>query len=151
MSAPAGNATRLISYLALGELRLDGWPCLTLCSIREQIHDDGTLADGLVHLEQVCAWDPAVLLCLLPRLPVLSYTDDDVETIVAEIETLTVTLRAIADQSERVVLEVFLPDVLVSIGLVRRSTTALSLPGASPWANLLSRTLAPCGRQSRWS
>jgi hypothetical protein len=150
LSARTSNPTRLLSYLALGQLWLDGWPCLTLGGIREQIHDDGTLADSLVHLEQVCARDPAILLCILPRLPVLSYTDDDVETVVAEVKTLTMTLRAIADQCERVVLEIFLRS-FVSIGLVRRSITALSVPGASPLASLLSRTLAPCGRRSRWS
>lgn len=45
---------------------------------------------------------------ILPRLTVLSYADDDVETVIAEVETLTVALGTIADESEGVVLEVVL-------------------------------------------
>jgi hypothetical protein len=37
-----------------------------LSGIGEQVHDDGALADGLVHFEEVLAWHPAVLDGLLP-------------------------------------------------------------------------------------
>jgi hypothetical protein len=96
------------TYLSLGELRLDGGPGLTLCSITEEVHDDGTLADGLIDLEKVLSGNPAVLDRILPRLTVLSDTDDNVQAIVSEVETLAVALRAIADQSEGIVLEVVL-------------------------------------------
>jgi hypothetical protein len=89
-------------------LGLDSGPSLALGSIAEEVHDDGALADGLVHLEKVLARNPAILLRILPRLAVLSYTNDDVQAIVAKIQTLTVALGTITDQSESVVLEVVL-------------------------------------------
>ena len=98
------------AYLALGELGLDGGPGLALGGITEQVHDDGTAGDGLVDLEEVLAGDPAILLGVLPRLAVLSDADDDVETIVTEVETLAVTLGAVADEGESVVLEVVLQE-----------------------------------------
>lgn len=96
------------AYLALGELRLDVRPGLRLGGIRQQIHDDCTLANGLVNVKQVLAWNPAILLGLLPAGTVFPDTDDDVEPVVAEVETLSVTLRAVANECESVVLEVVL-------------------------------------------
>jgi hypothetical protein len=95
------------AYLAL-ELGLDLGPGLGLGGVGEQVHDDGGLANGLVDVEEVLAGDPAILEGLLPRGTVLSYTDDDVQAVVTEVETLAVTLRAVADESKGVVLEVLL-------------------------------------------
>ena len=95
------------SYLAL-ELGLDGRPCLGLGGVGEEVHDNGGLANGLVNVEQVLAGDPAILHGVLPRGTVLSYTDDDVQAVVTEVETLAVTLRAVADEGEGIVLEVLL-------------------------------------------
>lgn len=83
-------------------------PGLALGGVTEEVHDDGSLANGLVHLEEVLAGHPAVLLSLLPGLSVLAHTDDDVEAVVTEVKTLTVTLGSVADQGESVVLEVVL-------------------------------------------
>ena len=94
------------THLALGDLGLDGGPRLALGGIGEQVHDDGTARDGLVDLEEVLAGNPAILLGILPRLAVLPDADDDVEAVVTEVEALAVALRAVADQRERVVLEV---------------------------------------------
>jgi hypothetical protein len=136
------------AHLALGQLRLDGWPCLGLSSIRKQVHDDSTLANGLVHLEQVCSRDPAVLHSFLPRRAVLSHTDDDIEAVIAEIETLTVTLRAITDQSEGVILKIFLSNL--SIGaLVRRGSCELRLTRSfSLGQSSLSNTCSLCPAKS---
>jgi hypothetical protein len=57
---------QLFTYLSLGDLGLDGRPSLALGGIREQVHDDGTLGDSLVNFEKVLAWDPAILLSVLP-------------------------------------------------------------------------------------
>lgn len=81
-------------------------PGLGLRGVGEQVHDDGSLVDGLVNVEEVLARDPAVLLGLLPRGTALSDTDDDVQAVVAKVESLTVSLRAVSDESECVVLEV---------------------------------------------
>jgi hypothetical protein len=94
--------------LALGQKRLDLGPRLTLRRIAEQVHDNGALLDGLLDLEQVLARDPAVLDRVLPRLAVLADADDDVQAIVAQVKALAVALRAVADEGESVVLEVFL-------------------------------------------
>lgn len=99
---------RRSAYLALGDLRLDGGPGLALGGIGEEVHDDGTLGDGLVDLEKVLAGDPAILLGILPGLAVLADTDDDVEAVVTEVEALAVTLRAVSDKGESIVLEVLL-------------------------------------------
>jgi hypothetical protein len=90
-------------------------PCLGLSGITEQVHDDGTLGDSLVDLEQVLSFDPSVLLGLLPRLSVLSYTNDDVHAVVAEVKALSVTLRSVTDERESVILEVFLEYSLVLV------------------------------------
>ena len=55
-----------MAYLVLGEERLDSRPSLRLGGIREQVHDDGGLADGLIDVEQVLSGDPAIGLGLLP-------------------------------------------------------------------------------------
>lgn len=72
-------------------MRLDGGPSLGLSSIGEKVHDDGTSGDGLIDLEQVLSWNPAILNGILPRLTVLSDTDNDIHAVVTEIETLAVT------------------------------------------------------------
>ena len=95
-------------YLALGELGLDVRPCLALRSVTEQVHDDGTLADGLVDVEEVRACNPTILLCLFPARAVLADTDNHVQAVVAEVQALTVALRAVANEREGVVLEVVL-------------------------------------------
>ena len=84
------------------------FPCHALRRITEQVHDDRALLDGLVDSEQIRAWDPAILLRLFPALAILSHANDDIEAVVAEVQTLTVTLRAVADEGEGVVFEVVL-------------------------------------------
>lgn len=95
-----------VAHLALGKHGLDPGPSLTLRSITEQVHDDGTLANGLVDVEKVLARDPAILLRLLPAGAVLPHTNNDIEAVVTEVEPLTVALGAVTDESEGVVLEV---------------------------------------------
>ena len=94
--------------LALGDLGLDVRPGLLLRSITEQVHDVRALANRLVDLEEVDARLPSILHRLFPAGAVLSHTDDDVQAVVAEIETLAMALRAVADKGESVVLEVLL-------------------------------------------
>jgi hypothetical protein len=96
------------TYLSLGQLRLDLGPCLALSSIGKQVHDNGGLANRLIDIEQVLARHPSILHSLLPRGTILPHTDDDIETIVAEVEALAVALGAVADESQSVVLEVLL-------------------------------------------
>jgi hypothetical protein len=61
-----------------------------------------------MDVEEVGSRDPAILDCFLPRSAILPHADYDVQAVVAEIETLAVTLRAVADESEGVIFEVVL-------------------------------------------
>jgi len=79
-------------YLSLGDLWLDVWPGLGLGSIGEEVHDDGTAGDSLVDIEEVLAFNPSILLSLLPRLSSLADTDNHVQTLISGIKTLTVSL-----------------------------------------------------------
>lgn len=79
-----------------------------MSSITEKVHDDATLRDSLVNLEEVGSGDPAILDGLLPGCTVLSDTNDDIQAIVTEIETLAMALRSVADQGKSIVLEVVL-------------------------------------------
>ena len=103
-----------IECLALDDLRLDVGPCLCLGGVREQIHDDGTAADGLVQLKKVLAGNPAILYGIPPRLAVLSDANNNIEAVVAQVETLSVSLGAVANKGEGVVFEVFLRRIRVS-------------------------------------
>ena len=95
-------------YLSLGDLRFNRRPCFTLSSITKEVHDDGAFGNGLIHLKKIAAWDPTILLSFFPRRAILSHTDDHVQPVVAEVETLTVPLRTVADECEGIVFEVFL-------------------------------------------
>lgn len=71
-----------LPYLALGQLRFDPRPGLTLSSIGEQVHDDCALRDSFIHLEKICAWYPAILHGFFPRGTVFPNADDDIQTVV---------------------------------------------------------------------
>lgn len=96
------------AYLAFRQQRLDSGPRLALRGIAQQVHDDGALFDRFVYLEEIRTRHPAVLLRLFPASTVLSHANDHVESVVTEIQSLTVTLRAIADQRKCIIFEVVL-------------------------------------------
>lgn len=98
----------MLTHLALGDHGLQAGPGLLLGGVREEVHDNGTLLDSLVNLEKVDAGLPAILDGLLPAGAVFPDTNNDVEAVVAEVEALAVTLGAVADEGEGVVLEVLL-------------------------------------------
>lgn len=97
-----------VTYLALGELWLDVWPGFGLRSVGKEVHDDGSLGDGLVDVKEVLALNPTILCCLFPAGAALAHTNNDIEPVVAEVEPLSVALRAVSDEGECVVLEVVL-------------------------------------------
>lgn len=96
------------SYLALCQHWLDVLPGRALSRVTEQVHDDCAFLDSLINVEQVDAWLPAVLYCLFPACTIFTHANDDIQAVVAKVETLTMALRAIADERESIVLEVFL-------------------------------------------
>ena len=123
-----------ISHLPLGQLRFDPIPRRALRRVGEQVHDDGTLANSLIHVEEVLARDPAILLRLFPACAVLAHTDDHVQAVIAEVQALAMALRAVADESEGVVLEVVLcrGQPCTSVGY---SVEGRDIRGACPWAS----------------
>ena len=125
-------------------------PGLALGGVAEQVHDDGAALDGLVHLKQVLAGDPAVLDGVLPRLAVLAHTDNDVEAVVAQVEALAVALGAVADQRERVVLEVLLGGCQ-PLSFTSNFNSSSHSQEASPAASRRAPRPPPSGRQSRSS
>ena len=136
------------AHLAL-QLGLDLRPGLGLSSIGEKVHDNGGLANGLINAEQVLSGDPAVVESLLPGLAVLSYTDNDVEAVVAHVETLAVALGAIADEGKGVVLEVLLAQLSAPCSSTPNfdaNEAVADSQEASLWANrhaLYARQLPP--------
>ena len=103
-----GETVGEVESLALGEERGNGGPCLGLRCVGEEVHDDGALVDGLFNGEEGLAGDPSIFNSLLPALAALADTNNDVEAVVTGIQTLSVALRAIADEVEGVVFEVVL-------------------------------------------
>lgn len=122
---------REVEGLALGDEGGELGPGLRLGGVGKEVHDDGTSADGLLDGEEGLSRNPSVLLRLLPaaknrcgttnqslenrqmsverrnvRLSTLSDTDDDLDTLVSSVETLTVTLRTVTDHGKGVILEV---------------------------------------------
>jgi hypothetical protein len=103
-----GETVREVESLALGDERSNGGPGLGLGSVGEEVHDDGTSVDGLLDGEESFAGNPTILNGLPPGLAILADTDDDIETIVAGVQTLAVALRTVANEGEGIVLEVVL-------------------------------------------
>ena len=121
------------AYLALNELGLDGGPSLRLGSVGEKVHDNGTAANGLVDIEQVLAGNPAILLSVLPGLSVLSDTNNDVESVVTEVKTLTVTLRTVTNEGQSIVLEVLKELLLGPVGTLCSVRVSMCSIGPKGW------------------
>ena len=73
----------ILTYLALGELRLDRRPSLALSSITQQVHDNCALRNRLIDIEKVCSRNPAILQSIFPGLPILPDTNNDIQAIVS--------------------------------------------------------------------
>lgn len=131
-----------VESLALGDKRGNLAPSLRLGSIGEKVHDDGTLVDGLRDVEESLSGNPTVLLSLFPRLTALSHTDNDLEAVVTGVEGLTVTLGAIANHGESVILEVA-TDCRISYRLTQNRLSR-SDPDATPKKKEIIFTLGAC-------
>jgi hypothetical protein len=81
-------------------------PCCALSRVTQKVHDNGALLNGLIDLKEICAGNPAILLSLLPASTVFPHTNDDIEPVVAKVQSLAMALRAVADESESIILEV---------------------------------------------
>jgi hypothetical protein len=122
-----------LAYLSLDKLRFDRRPGFALRRVAEQVHDDSALRDGLIDIEEVGSRHPTILLRFLPGFAILANSDNDVQPIVAKIQALPVTLGAIANQSERIVLEVILQELSAKNSIERRQFS--NSRGACPVAS----------------
>lgn len=91
------EAVREIEGLVFGEILAQPWPRLALCSVAEQIHEDTSLCSRFFNCEQILAGNPAVCHSFLPRLTVFADTNNDIHTIVTQIETLSVALTSVPE------------------------------------------------------
>jgi hypothetical protein len=101
-----GETVGKVQGLALGDQGSELRPCLGLSGVGKQVHDDGTLVDGLFDTEQGLSGNPTVFLGLLPGFTAFTDTDNDLEAVVSGVEGLTVTLGTVTDHGQGVVLEV---------------------------------------------
>lgn len=108
VSAVKSQGHESVSYLSLCKLWFDVLPRAALCRVTEQVHDNRALADGFIDLEEVGAGYPTILLRLLPAGTVFPHANDNVEAVVAQVQSLAVALRAVADEGEGIILEVVL-------------------------------------------
>ena len=100
------EAVAVVQGLAGLQILLDGRPLLHLTSIREQHAEDGALLGCLLNAEQGLAGHPAVGYCLVVGLA-LTLANNHVETVVAQVASLSGTLDAIADDGDDLVLQYF--------------------------------------------
>lgn len=85
---------------------------------REKIHDNCSLFNGFFDFKEILAWHPTIFLRLFPRCSILANTNNDIQTIIPCIQTLSMStsaisctsipLRSISDKRKCIVLEIFL-------------------------------------------
>ena len=85
---------------------LNLWPACNLTGIRKQHADDSTFFSSFLDREQSLTRNPTILQTLLVGLT-LTLSDDDVETIIAKVTSLTRTLDTITDNCDSFVLQYF--------------------------------------------
>lgn len=99
-----GKTVGEIKGLAGSQERSHLGPDGLLVGIRKQVHDNGGLLSGVQDGEQVLSRNPSFFNSLLESLT-LTLPNDNVNTIVTEVKSLTTTLRTITKDSNGIVLE----------------------------------------------
>ena len=97
---------RIVESLTLCEILFDGRPSLDLSCIREEHTDDGTLFCGLFDREECFARHPSVSHGLVIGFT-LTLSHDNVESVVAQVTSLTRSLNTITDNSYSFVFQYF--------------------------------------------
>jgi hypothetical protein len=99
-----GETVREVKGLSGSQKREHIRPDSLLESIRKQVHDNGSLLGGFQDGEQVLSGNPSFLNSLLVGLT-LTLTNDNVDTVITEVESLSTTLRTITKDGNGVILE----------------------------------------------
>ena len=100
------EAVAVVQRLAGLQILLDGGPLLHLTSVRKQHAEDSTLLSSLLDREECLARYPTVSNGLVIGLA-LTLANDDVETIVAQVASLSRTLHTITDDGNNLILQYF--------------------------------------------
>lgn len=93
-----------VKGLARSDERCHLGPNSLLVGIREQVHDNGSFLGSLKDREKVLAWNPAFFNSLVEGLA-FTLTNDDIDTIVTQVQSLTTALGTIAKNSNGIILE----------------------------------------------
>ena len=99
-----GETVREIECLAGCEVLLDDRPASYLGGIRQENLDDGRTLAGLFDAEEGLTRYPSVCHCLVVSLAG-TLADDDIETIVTQVERLAGALYAVTDDGDGLVLQ----------------------------------------------
>ena len=83
------------------------------------------MLDRFIDFKKIRAGDPAILLGFLPGCAVLAHADNNIKPVVAKIEALTMTLRAVANECKGVVLEVVKELIARPVGSFLRKESTL--------------------------
>ena len=97
---------RVIKSLARGEIGFDFWPNGYLTSVGKQHANDSAFLYGFLNWKQGLAWHPSVFQTFIISLA-FTLTYYHVETIVAQVTSLTRTLNTIADDGDGLILQHF--------------------------------------------
>ena len=96
-----------IQAFALGQVLLDGGPCCDLSCVGYEIFDDGCLLACLFDAEERLSGNPSVLDGLVVGCAG-TLADDDIESVVPEVEGLSGALDAVADDGYDFVFQYFM-------------------------------------------
>ena len=99
-----GETVGEVKSLARSQERKHLGPDGLLVGIRKQVHDNGSLLGGFQNGKQVLSGNPSFLNSLLISLT-LTLTNDNVDTVVTEVKSLTTTLRSITEDSNGIIFE----------------------------------------------
>jgi hypothetical protein len=99
-----GETVREVKGLSGSQERKHIGPDGLLESIRKQVHDNGGLLGSLQDGEQVLSGNPSFINSLLVGLT-LTLTDDNVDTVITEVKSLSTTLRTVSEDGNGVILE----------------------------------------------
>ena len=97
-----------MTHFSFGELRFYRRPGFALRSITQEIHYDRALRDRLIDLKQIRPRNPSIILSFPPWCTVLTNTYNDVEAIIAQVKALTMSLRAVPNESKRIIFKIIL-------------------------------------------
>ena len=97
---------REIKSFSCSQIRLDSRPYRHYCCVRQQAHYDSTFLASFFNAEQSFARNPAVCYCFIICFS-RTLTNDNIETVITQVQCLTGTLYTITDYSDCFIFQYF--------------------------------------------